>query len=72
MHIPGRLSSRPLSRRVLLFVLVAAPALGVASLLAYNGIGPLPAQNADELAGMAAGMILMALIQGWANGLAKQ
>ena len=68
MYIPSRFSRRPVSRRVLVFSLVAAAALAVASLLAYNGIAPFRARNADELAGVAVGLVVMVIIQRWANG----
>jgi hypothetical protein len=50
---------RPLSRAKIVFLLTAGIWVGVAALLAFAGVGPFPQHNADELAGVACGMLFM-------------
>jgi hypothetical protein len=59
MYIRRSGPMRPLSRGKIVFLLTAAVCTGVAALLAFAGVGPIPASNADELAGVACGMLFM-------------
>ncbi|MBD0321464.1 MAG: hypothetical protein ICV87_14085 [Gemmatimonadetes bacterium] len=54
---PGPL--RPLSRAKIVVLLAAGVCLGLAAGLAFAGIGPFPRHSADELAGVACGILFM-------------
>ena len=62
MYIRRSGPMRPLSRNKILFLLTTSLLVGLTALLAFVGVGPIPVESADELAGVACGMLFMLVL----------